>query len=105
MFGVVGMEDFLSDLCKMIANEEDKTEIYFIEELKLWGSGKKWTGNKQKTHQVICESWKGKVQSTLEIKKKIIEKFRENMMRSPDLKTELCGIFNIYLFSLGFKVP
>lgn len=29
---------------------------------------------------------------------------RENMMRSQILKTEVCRIFSIYLFSLGFKV-
>lgn len=32
MFGVVGMEGFLSDLYKMITKEGEKTEIYCIEE-------------------------------------------------------------------------
>lgn len=52
---------------------------------------------RKKKKQAVCEVWKRKVQASVEIKKKVIEKFREIRMRSPILKTELCGhIFTLF---------
>lgn len=79
MFGVEGMEDSSSISTKQLPRKEKRQKFTLLQNVDHKAQVKNGQERKQtkKTHQVICDNWKGKVQPSAEIKKKVIEKFRE----------------------------